>query len=312
MAGSNGNSFSHRNNKAKVATVSDLLHRVAASCLSQRLPGTRAFDEDGWSSNSTSSLSPSASPEKHKEKEALNSSNERKRESLSAPREDSVARAIAREKEREKLEDEEEEKLLRMWEENKDKDERQNHLLSSATFPRDKDHHPDADSDFKEQLKAMEALLAQVFHSVSSVKHAYRTLQHSHSPWDPHRMQAADAAVVSELRNLDTLRDQYRRARSRAPTSHAAQPAPSLAFREAVAPYEAALDDLKKELKVKEAEAENLRHKLRYSEMLAAASHKGRSRSSKWSKGLGVGAGNLFCFLNVNKLLLSIVTYKNE
>ncbi|KAF3334589.1 IRK-interacting protein [Carex littledalei] len=256
---------SNSNCSAKVATVSDLLQRAAASCLSQRfLPGTRALDEDGWSS----------------EEEALNwNENERNvRERDSNEREDSIARAIAREKDEE---EEEEEKRLRLWEEDKDKDQDQdkNPLLSSTT------------SD-QQDLKKLEALLAQVFDSVSSVKRAYRTLQQAHCPWDPHKMHAADAGVVSELRKLERLRNRFRRGRGRETGPVAA---PSLS--EAVAPYEAALDDLKKQLKVKEAEAENLRQKLRNSEASFCRKGQGQWRSThsnRWTKGgppLGGGGG---------------------
>lgn len=261
---------SNSNCSAKVATVSDLLHRAATSCLSQRfLPGTRALDEDGWSS----------------EEEALNwNENERNERNVRNVREtDSIARAIAREKDEE--EEEEEEKRLRLWEEDKDKDkdngkdqeQDKNPLLSSTT------------SD-QQDLKKLEALLAQVFDSVSSVKRAYRTLQQAHCPWDPHKMHAADAGVVSELRKLERLRDRFRRGRGRE-----TGPVAASSLSEAVAPYEAALDDLKKQLKVKEAEAENLRQKLRSSE--ASFCRKGQwrsSHSSRWTKGglpLGGGGG---------------------
>lgn len=258
-----GNSNSNSNCSAKVATVSDLLQRAAASCLSQRfLPGTRALDEDGWSS----------------EEEAVNwNENERNvRET------DSIAKAIAREKDEE---EEEEEKRLRLWEEDKDKDK-----YNGKDQEQDKSPLLSSTTSDQQDLKKLEALLAQVFDSVSSVKRAYRTLQQAHCPWDPHKMHAADAGVVSELRKLERLRDRFRRGRGRE-----TGPVAAASLSEVVAPYEAALDDLKKQLKVKEAEAENLRQKLRNSE--ASFCRKGQwrsSHSSRWTKGglpLGGGGG---------------------
>ncbi|KAJ1688560.1 hypothetical protein LUZ63_019950 [Rhynchospora breviuscula] len=250
-----------------VATVADLLHRVASSCLSQRLPGTRTFDDDDdqWSSGSS-----------------VNEHEESRREA----EEESIARAIAREKNQEEEEEEEEEERLRIWEQ-EDKDQSQ--LApppAAAAASKDQDQL---------QLQLMESLLAHVFDGVSAVKRAYRTLQQSHCPWDPHKIHSADASVVSELRKLDTLRHRFRRTRTRAHTTGASPgpmlPSPSPSLSDAVAPYEAALDDLKKELKVKDAELENLRQKLGHSDLLGATvSRKGRSHSARWatfSKRLG-------------------------
>ncbi|KAJ4797843.1 hypothetical protein LUZ62_049089 [Rhynchospora pubera] len=240
-----------------VATVADLVYRVASSCLSQRLPGTRTFEEEDeqWSSGS--------SKEHEHEEEHVDSI--------------SIARAIAREKNDEDEEEEEEEQQrLRLWEQ-EDKDP----TSSSSSGSKDQS---------QSQLHMMDSLLAHVFHSVSAVKRAYRTLQQAHCPWDPHKIHAADAALVSELRKLDTLRDRFRRARMRAPTTPASPP-PMLS--DAVAPYEAALHDLKNDLKLKDAELENLRHRLRHSELLAAtvpSKPHSRSHSARWatfSNGLG-------------------------
>lgn len=261
-----GNSNSNSNCSAKVATVSDLLQRAAASCLSQRfLPGTRALDEDGWSSDEESL--------NWIQNENQSKRNERERDSKE--REDSIARAIAREKDEE---EEEEEKRLRLWEEDKDKDK--DPLLFSTSFSPHQD------------LKNLEALLAQVFDSVSAVKRAYRTLQQAHCPWDPHKMHAADAGVVSEIRKLERLRDRFRRGRGRE-----AGPVAAASLSEVVAPYEAALDDLKKQLKVKEAEAENLRQKLRNSE--ASLCRKRSSHSTRWAKGGGGNINNMLLLLSI-------------
>ncbi|KAL4619805.1 hypothetical protein ACB092_06G106900 [Castanea dentata] len=56
---------------------------------------------------------------------------------------------------------------------------------------------------------ALEALLATLFASVSSIKAAYAQLQHAQSPYDPHGIQSADQLVVSELKSLSELKHSY-------------------------------------------------------------------------------------------------------
>lgn len=109
-----------------------------------------------------------------------------------------------------------------------------------------------------ERLKEMESLMFQVFGTVSAVKKAYVSLQEAHCPWDPEKMRVSDAAVVVELRRLGRFRDQFRRAgMGLGGGSAAAAP-----LREVVAPYEAALEDLRRELRAREVEVESLKEKL--------------------------------------------------
>ncbi|KAM4092904.1 hypothetical protein ACB094_06G075300 [Castanea mollissima] len=56
---------------------------------------------------------------------------------------------------------------------------------------------------------ALEALLATLFASVSSIKAAYAQLQHAQSPYDPYGIQSADQLVVSELKSLSELKHSY-------------------------------------------------------------------------------------------------------
>ncbi|GJN35132.1 hypothetical protein PR202_gb23876 [Eleusine coracana subsp. coracana] len=92
-----------------------------------------------------------------------------------------------------------------------------------------------------------ETLLAEVFHVVSGMRRAYVALQGAHCPWNPDKMRSADAVVVVELRHLARLRDRFRRATAAGgrlpPRADAPSPPP---LRKAVAPYEAALDDLRR------------------------------------------------------------------
>ncbi|PON98482.1 hypothetical protein TorRG33x02_057160 [Trema orientale] len=64
------------------------------------------------------------------------------------------------------------------------------------------------DEELEERM-AMEALLAKLFASISSVKASYAQLQYSQSPYDVDGIQAADRMVVSELKNLSELKRCY-------------------------------------------------------------------------------------------------------
>lgn len=55
----------------------------------------------------------------------------------------------------------------------------------------------------------LEAHLAQLFASVSSIKAAYAQLQYAQSPYDSNGIQSADQIVVSELKNLSELKRRY-------------------------------------------------------------------------------------------------------
>lgn len=107
-----------------------------------------------------------------------------------------------------------------------------------------------------ERAKAAEGMMAEVFEAVSVVKRAYVKLQEAHCPWDPERMRAADAAVVAELRRLGRLKERwwFRRGGGGEGVGRAAA---------AVEPYEAAVEELKRELRAKEAEVEGLKERLR-------------------------------------------------
>lgn len=60
-----------------------------------------------------------------------------------------------------------------------------------------------------ENKMALEALLAKLFASVSSVKAAYAQFQDAQSPYDTDGIQAADRLVVSELKSLSELKHSY-------------------------------------------------------------------------------------------------------
>ncbi|XP_020223480.1 protein GRAVITROPIC IN THE LIGHT 1 [Cajanus cajan] len=113
------------------------------------------------------------------------------------------------------------------------------------------------------KMKQMEALMEEVFETVSFMKRAYVSLQEAHSPWDPDRMRAADVAVVAELRKLAVLRERFRRSGGGEGRRKGRRRGGGVAsVREVVAPYEAVVEELKKEVKVKDLEVKNLREKL--------------------------------------------------
>lgn len=73
---------------------------------------------------------------------------------------------------------------------------------------RKKDNFGLDDEELEERI-AMEALLAKLFASISTVKAAYAQLQFSQSPYDSDGIQAADRNVVAELKSLSELKRCY-------------------------------------------------------------------------------------------------------
>ncbi|XP_002520441.4 protein GRAVITROPIC IN THE LIGHT 1 isoform X2 [Ricinus communis] len=120
-----------------------------------------------------------------------------------------------------------------------------------------------------ERVMEMEMLMNEVFDSVSAMKRAYVSLQEAHCPWDAERMRVADVAVVSELRKLGFLREKFKRCVSVSVTISGGGARRKRfgggggMLREVVAPYEAAVEELKKEVKSREVEVENLKEKIK-------------------------------------------------
>ncbi|KAJ9146753.1 hypothetical protein P3X46_028984 [Hevea brasiliensis] len=117
-----------------------------------------------------------------------------------------------------------------------------------------------------ERVMEMEMLMNEVFDSISAMKKAYVSLQEAHCPWDPERMRVADVTVVGELRRLGVLRERFRRRVSIG--GHGGRKRIDVGgglgmLREVVAPYEAAVEELKREVKSRELEVENLKDKLK-------------------------------------------------
>lgn len=117
------------------------------------------------------------------------------------------------------------------------------------------------DDDYGLKLKEMEVLMEEVFEGVSRMKRAYVRLQEAHSPWEPEKMRVADVAVVAELKKLAVLRERYFR-RRRGGGGGGGGVQQQLRVREVVAPYEAVMDDLKKQLKAKDLQLQGLKDKI--------------------------------------------------
>ncbi|XP_059626536.1 protein GRAVITROPIC IN THE LIGHT 1 [Cornus florida] len=138
-----------------------------------------------------------------------------------------------------------------------------------------------------ERVMEMETLMGEVFEAVSAMKRAYVSLQGAHCPWDPDKMTVADVAVVAELRRLAVLRERFRRSFGRERGGGGGGGgrrvgSTAATLREVVLPYEAALEDLKKEVKAKEVEVDNLKEKLKTATDLNGSNgRKGRSHQSK-------------------------------
>lgn len=113
-----------------------------------------------------------------------------------------------------------------------------------------------------ERVMELETTMNEVFDAVSAMKRAYVSLQEAHCPWDPERMRVADVAVVGELRKIGVLRERFKR-RSFGGGRRRGDVSGGALVREVAAPYEAAVAELKRELKAREVEVDNLKEKLK-------------------------------------------------
>ncbi|CAD6273126.1 unnamed protein product [Miscanthus lutarioriparius] len=225
----------------KPVIVGDLIHRVASSCLSNRLPCNYTLRDSIDSNLDDDDDNPFA--------DAIFSSEKCWR---------SPPAAEVEEIKEEEGEEEEEEEKLKIWEDGEQEQER---LATAAKGV--------------ERTRDANALMAEG----------------AHCPWDPDKMRATDAAVVAELRHLARLRDRFRRS---AAAGHIPCPNPSAPpLHEVVAPYEAALDDLQRQLQPKQAKVDGLKKKL----AVATSRRNGRHHHHPLSKQNGPdgGAVHLLC-----------------
>ncbi|KAG8061588.1 hypothetical protein GUJ93_ZPchr0003g18659 [Zizania palustris] len=234
---------------SKAVTIGDLIHRVATSCLSKRLPGNYALHDSGDTDLDDDDDDPFADFT-----DAASGDEERKR---------SPSSEVVTEEEGDNKDEDAEEGKLKIWEEKR----KVSAVVASGA----------------ERARDAEVLMAEMFDAVSGVRRAYSALQEAHCPWDPDKMRTADAKVVAELRHLARLRDRFRRS---AATGHIPRSSPTAPpLREAVAPYEAALDDVWRQLQAKQAEVDGLKEKL------AVASNRRNARLNPSKHNVSAGGG---------------------
>ncbi|MFS7986976.1 putative protein gravitropic in the light 1 [Helianthus anomalus] len=124
----------------------------------------------------------------------------------------------------------------------------------------------------------------EVFETVSCLKKAYVSLQEAHSPYDAEQMRLSDMAVVAELKKLGVLRERWRRSVAGGGGGGRVRTVGGVTVREVVAPYEAAMEKMKMEVKSKEVEIQNLKDKLNSATVSGGSGRKSRSHSSHQSK----------------------------
>lgn len=137
------------------------------------------------------------------------------------------------------------------------------------------------DDDRPPRVMELEMLMSQVFDAVSVMKRAYVSLQGAFCPWDPDKMRVADVAVVAELRRLGLLRERFRRSNGGGDGRAGRWGIGAATLREVVAPYEAAVEGLKREVKTKQLEIENLREKLKTATSFDRMSGKSKGKSKR-------------------------------
>ena len=89
------------------------------------------------------------------------------------------------------------------------KDDQKAAMVAGKGVGGDRSRSFDLNDEEMEERVAMEALLAKLFASISSVKASYAQLQFSQSPYDVDGIQAADRKVILELKNLSELKRCY-------------------------------------------------------------------------------------------------------
>lgn len=113
-----------------------------------------------------------------------------------------------------------------------------------------------------ENKAAMEALLAKLFASVSSVKASYAQLQHAQSPYDVDGIQAADQMVVSELMSLSELKQCFLKKQFDTSPETAMLSAEIQEQKSVLKTYEIMEKKLESQLRLKDSELIFLREKL--------------------------------------------------
>eukprot|EP01018_Ginkgo_biloba_P033744 Gb_30642 [translate_table: standard] len=138
------------------------------------------------------------------------------------------------------------------------KDDSRNESLE--IFPLESDQY----EKLLQKMQGMEALISDMFDTISSLKNAYVRLQAAHSPYDPERLHMADKAVIAELRKLSDLKQSYRRNKyTRTEILIRGQIRDCEEQKKILEAYEGVVKDLRSEVKEKNLHIEFLKENLR-------------------------------------------------
>uniref|UniRef100_A0A1J3CUE8 Uncharacterized protein n=1 Tax=Noccaea caerulescens TaxID=107243 RepID=A0A1J3CUE8_NOCCA len=113
-----------------------------------------------------------------------------------------------------------------------------------------------------ERSLSLEALLAKLFATVSSIKAGYAQLQHSQSPYDAIGIQKADNLVVSELKTLSELKQSFLKKQTDPNPERTLVLAEIQELRSLLKTYEIMGKKLESQYKLKDSEILFLREKL--------------------------------------------------
>ncbi|GAB4849335.1 hypothetical protein Ancab_004138 [Ancistrocladus abbreviatus] len=116
--------------------------------------------------------------------------------------------------------------------------------------------------EHKNELLALEALLAKIFASISSIKAAYAQMQFAQSPYDANGIQSSDQLVVLELKILSEIKQSFLKQQFDLSPEKALLSAEIQEQKSVLKTYEVTGKKLESQLKLKESEITFLKEKL--------------------------------------------------
>ncbi|XP_068665916.1 protein GRAVITROPIC IN THE LIGHT 1-like [Aristolochia californica] len=128
-----------------------------------------------------------------------------------------------------------------------------------------KESRPLEDEEMLIHREVMEALLANLFASISAIKAAYAELQIAQSPYDPETIQSQDEAIVSELKSISELKHCYLK-KQILPSQESQMVAEIHEQKNLLKTFEIMSKKLQSQLQVKDSEIFFLREKLQESQ----------------------------------------------
>ncbi|XP_027355625.1 protein GRAVITROPIC IN THE LIGHT 1-like [Abrus precatorius] len=134
-----------------------------------------------------------------------------------------------------------------------------------------------------QKRKAIDALLAKTFASISTVKSSYAQLQYAQSPYDPDGIQEADQLIVSEFKTLSELKQCYFKKQFDPSPHRAILAAESKELQSVIKTFEIMGKKLESQARLKESEIIFLREKLLEANMLNKSIEKRLTQSGSLS-----------------------------